>query len=214
MVKNLSRRQLEWLLLFCIIITATRQFYQNVLFASHFQIGSSLLYFLLGYYFHTYEFNRKQLLAIFSLGIFSIVGMSWLNYDREYIHQKHGDFFYLYDGIFVILLSCFVFILFKQLFGRDKPATNFIERFFLKLSGYSYGIYIAHPLFISFLWYSGLSWFSFSQWESKIVFSDDLTVRFLFNGAWGAVVMAFIIYLSCALFFYLAEKARALKYFT
>ncbi|MFZ6009288.1 MAG: acyltransferase, partial [Bacteroidota bacterium] len=213
MVKNISRHQLEILLLVCIGLISLKQFYPNVLFVSHFQIGSSLMYFLLGYYLHTYELTRRKRIVIYILGGIGALAMTFGNYVLEYKSGSHHDQLFLYDGIFVVLLSTWVFMLFRYGF-KHATTIGVVKKFILRLSSYSYGVYIAHPLVISFLWYSGVSFFTFTQWESTITFSEDLKVIFMFHGAWGAVVMTLIVFSCSSLVLYLADRAKVLKLFS
>lgn len=214
MVRNLSKNQLEVFLLFSFLIIALKQFYPSMLFVSHFQIGSSLLYFLLGHYFHTYDLTKVQRIVVFAAGIFAVVGMTYGNHVLEYESGRHADLLYQYDGIFVMLLTVFVFVSFKYAFKNEDPHIGRFKQFVLKLSQYSYGIYISHPLIISFLWYGGFSWLTFSQWEAVVTPSDNLKVIFSFNGAWGAVVMTLIVFSCSALFLYFVDKMKALKFFS
>jgi len=214
MVKNMSRGQLELLLIILVAIISIKQFYPNILFVSHFQFGSSLLYFLLGHYFHIYKLKTNQRAALFIIGLICAIAMSYGNYYLEFVSGRHGDFLYQYDGIFVILISSTAFVFFKSVLENSDGEVGFLKSKISKVSKYSYGIYIAHPLAISFLWYGGGSLFSFSQWESTIFLSEETSIIFQFNGAWGAIVMTVLIFVTCWLFLYFMEKVRLLKFFS
>jgi surface polysaccharide O-acyltransferase-like enzyme len=213
MLKNLSQKELGTFVSIGVGAYCLRMFFPNLIVVDHFELGSYFVYFILGFYLNKYPPAKKLRVAIYMTGILAAVLMTCLNYSAEYIHKGHQDRYYNTDGAFVYAMSIVVFVLFRQIAGQQNGPGGPLKRGMLFISSCSYGIYIAHPLLISFLMYGDFKFFSFST-AKMVVTLWGYKLSFIMNNAWGAIVQSLIMMSVLLLFFYLLKKLRLLRYFT
>jgi len=213
MVKALSQKELGMLVAIGAGIYSLRLFMPRLIVADHFELGSYLVYFLLGHYLYQYPPGKILRRWIYAVAIAAAILMTWLNYTVEYLHKGHGDNYYRTDGFFIYVLSIAVFTLFQQMAGSSRERGGPLRRSLLFISSCSYGIYIAHPLLISFLIYGHFKSFSFST-SLAIITAWGYKVSFIMNNAWGAIVQSLIMMVILLLFFYLVKRLRLSRYFT
>lgn len=214
MVRTLSKRELGLFVLIGIGIYSIRFFLPGLIIINDFTIGSYLVYFLLGYYLFTFPPEKKLRRIIYAVAIGAAIAMTWINYVKEYLHKGHQDETYRTDGFFVYMLCIGIFVFFQHNIRQSTDAKpGFWKKLILFISSNSYGIYICHPLLISFLVYGTFSWFSFStaRWVLTV---PGYRLSFYMNNAWGAIVQSWIMMSVLLLFFYLAKLLRISRYFT
>ncbi|HXB05561.1 MAG TPA: acyltransferase family protein, partial [Puia sp.] len=213
MVRALSKRELGIFVLIGVGIYSLRLFLPGLILINDFAIGSYLVYFLLGYYLFTYPPEKKLRMLIYTVAIGAAIGMTWLNYVQEYVHKGHQDINYQTDGFFVYMLCIGIFVFFQHAIRQSAEGPGILKKLVLFISSNSYGIYIAHPLLISFLVYGTFSWFRFST-ARFVLTIPGYRLTFFMNNAWGAIVQSLIMMGVLLLFFYLVKKLRLSRYFT
>jgi surface polysaccharide O-acyltransferase-like enzyme len=213
MVRALTQKELGLLVAIGVGVYSLKTFIPGLLVVDHFQLSAYIFYYLLGYYLYKYPPGKTFRTLIYIAGIVSAVLMTWLNYRVEYVHKGHGDSYYASDGAFVYAITVAVFIFFQRLFRGPGTGGGPVRRGALFISSNSYGIYIAHPLVISFLLYGDLGSFSFSTAQCKFILAG-YRVTILMNNAWGVVVQAMLVMVALLVFFYLVSKLRLQRYFT
>lgn len=213
MVRALTQKELGLLTAIGVGVCSLKTFMPSLLVVDHFQISAYLFYYLLGYYLYKYPPGKTFSTLIYIVGIVAAVMMTWLNYRTEYVNKGHGDSYYASDGFFVFAITVAVFIFFQQLFRGSGTGGGPIRRCALFISANSYGIYIAHPLVISFLLYGDLGSFTFTTAQCKFILAG-YRVTLMMNNAWGVVVQAMLVMAALLVFFYLVRKLRLQRYFT
>lgn len=211
MIRALTRKELLLFLLLGVGFCSLRALFPTLLVADRFGLSGYLVYFILGYYLHTYPPGKKERRVIYLTGILSAILMTWANYSREYVHGGHKDGYYSSEGPFTYAITIALFVFFRQyITGAGRSLPGKAARF---ISANSYGIYIAHPLVISLLLYGKFGSFTFSPSLSTFVLSG-YKISLIMNSAWGAVVQAMIVTVILLMFFYLVGKLRLQRYFT
>lgn len=106
-------------------------------------------YFVMGYIlsrkFKNTKLTKKNnifCIFLYGLSIFTIVLITFV---CSLVHNMAYDYTLWYRGVFSIIASCSVFIFFIG--NEDK----FKNKFVLKLSKYSFGVYLIHILFLKIL---------------------------------------------------------------
>lgn len=110
-------------------------------------------YFILGHLLNTAEISKKTETVIYALGAagFIITPLATILSSRSY---NVPDKFFLGNltlNVFACAVAVFVFT--KQHSGYLKSGTK-LSRFIIRLSVYSFGIYLIHPLFVDELNYT------------------------------------------------------------
>jgi surface polysaccharide O-acyltransferase-like enzyme len=214
MVKALSQKELGTLVAIGAGVYSVKLFMPRLIIADHFEIGSYLVYFLLGHYLYQYPPGKALRRWIFGAAIGAAILMTWLNYTVEYLHKGHGDNYYRTDGFFIYVLSIAVFTLFQHMSGSSPDGSRGVwKRLLSFISSCSYGIYIAHPLLISFLIYGHFRFFTFSTSLSFITVWG-YKVSLIMNNAWGAIVQSMIMMVILLIFFYMVKRLKLSRYFT
>jgi len=213
MVKALSRKELGTLVAIGVGVYSLRMFMPRLIIVDHFEMGSYLIYFLLGHYLYQYPPGKTLRIWIFGTAVAAAILMTWLNYTTEYLHKGHGDNYYRTDGVFVYVLSIGVFTLFQQMAGSAEESKGVLKRLLLFISNSSYGIYIAHPLLTSFLLYGYFEFFSFST-SLAVITVGGYKISFIMHNVWGAIVQSVIMMVILLIFFYLTKKLKISRYFT
>jgi surface polysaccharide O-acyltransferase-like enzyme len=99
-------------------------------------------YFILGYYLSTQKINKSIMFSSFLI----LIGL-FITIMGNYIYP--GNEFENYLSPNIMILSSGVFLLFKNF---RLPKNMFLKKLILKISRYSYGIYLIHAVFISILY--------------------------------------------------------------
>jgi surface polysaccharide O-acyltransferase-like enzyme len=215
MIRSLSKRQVELLLAIGICSYSLKAILPDLIVVDNFQVGSNLVYFILGFYLHTYPPGKKGRQVIYLTGIVSAILMTWLNYTTEYLHKGHQDTYYLTSGFFVYSISTAVFVLFQRNVGMvaGTGIRNIVNRIMVFISSCSYGIYIAHPLIMNFLLFSNFSFFSFST--NYCIFTlPGYKISLTMDNAWGAIVLSGMVLAFLVLLLYPIKKSGLLRYFS
>lgn len=213
MVRALSKKELEALAAIGVGIYSVRLFMPRLIVADHFEMGSYLIYFLLGHYLYRYPPGKVLRRWIFGTAIAAAIIMTWLNYTVEYLHKGHGDNYYRTDGFFIYALSIAVFTLLQRTAGSPGEGKGAWRKLLLFISSCSYGIYIAHPLLISFLIYGHFRFFTFST-SLAVITCTGYKISFIMNNTWGAIVQSLLMMVILLIFFYLVKRLKLFRYFT
>jgi surface polysaccharide O-acyltransferase-like enzyme len=213
MLRNLSQQELGAFVAIGVGLYSLKLFFPHLIVIDDFEIGSYLVYFILGHYLYKYPPGKKMQVGIYATGIAAALVMTWLNYATEYVQKGHKDTYYNTEGFFVFALSIAIFVLFRQLTSPDDTGRGPVKRLLLFISSCSYGIYIAHPLLISFLIYGQFEFLTFSTARTVLLlFGSQLT--FIMNNAWGAFCQSVLMMVILLVFFYGIKKVRLWRYFT
>lgn len=104
-------------------------------------LPSYVFYFLLGYYLWVYGSSSRRVSACLAL----VVMVGCLAQAAYVLSGDYGDWLRSADSVFVTALSVLVFLAMRRLFDRPYKSGGVVER----LSSYSFGIYVVHPLFLN-----------------------------------------------------------------
>ena len=102
-----------------------------------------ITYFIIGHWLYSHEISCRMRNILFLLAVLSIVGgiigTRWLSYRMGCSHN------FFYDDLhpFIVLQGIAVFVFFKDRFRSLSPKWRPVV---IKLSNYSFGIYLVHPL--------------------------------------------------------------------
>lgn len=127
--------------------------------------GGFVGYWLLGFYLNKYYIGKKTKIALYILAplalCFTIIATAVLSYQSG---EADGRW-YEYLGLNVALMSCGVFVFFKEKVSKIHFSQK-AEKIILFLSKNSFGIYLVHAFFLDLLRYNGISSLSFNPWIS------------------------------------------------
>lgn len=104
-----------------------------------------ITYFMIGHWLYSHEISSRMRNILYLLAVLSIVGgiigTRWLSYRLGCSHN------FFYDDLhpFIVLQGIAVFVFFKDRFGNISPKWRPVV---IKLSNYSFGIYLVHPLWM------------------------------------------------------------------
>ncbi len=102
-------------------------------------------YFVLGYFLSKAELSSKQKKLIYILGILGFAGTVGFSSAISIIMHKPIDIFTDYFSLTVLLESIAVFVFFKYLNPKlSEKSAGIISR----LSKYSFGVYLVHPMIL------------------------------------------------------------------
>ena len=102
-----------------------------------------ITYFIIGHWLYSHEISCRMKNFLYLLAVLSIVGgiigTRWLSYRLGCSHN------FFYDDLhpFIVLQGIAVFVFFKDRFRSLSPKWRPVV---IKLSNYSFGIYLVHPL--------------------------------------------------------------------
>ncbi|NML19640.1 acyltransferase [Pseudoflavitalea sp. G-6-1-2] len=215
MVRGLSKSQLELFLLIGITLLSVRVFYQNLFLVDNFQLGGNLIFFVLGYYLHTYPPTPKFRWTLYISAIVLAILSVWLTYRKEYVGMAHDDTFYKTHGIFVFVFSSAVYVLIHQLFStgiEEKPDGKF-RKLILFISSNSYGFFLAHPLIINILLFSKSRFYTLTT-SNFTLHLGGKDIGFTMNNQVGAYFLATLVFFILCICFYVARKIKLTKYLT
>jgi len=111
------------------------------------------LYFVLGWYLHSTNLSEKARKIIYTLGIVSLLATVLLT-SATSLWQKtpiHSFLEYLTPNTFFVSVSVFVFAKYHFSYGKLSPKLITVLQ---KLSLYSFGVYLVHPLLYDILRYN------------------------------------------------------------
>lgn len=141
------------------------------------------LYFVLGWYLHTTDFSAKHRKVIYILGTTGMLFTVIMTWTLSYCNQTPIHIFldYLTPNTFFVSIAVFVFAKYHFRYGNLSPkAISLLQR----LSRYSFGVYLVHPLLYDVLLYQ----FGYDLMSQNILFSVSVTslgiyaASFLFSG--------------------------------
>ena len=156
----------------------------------YFPLGFTV-YFVGGYYLSRRDFCRREEAVLYAVGILALL----FSIIAPVVHAKTqgapSAVFYNYDSLNVLLTSVPIFVFAKQHLNllssreggdRQTKALAFIR----KLSKYSFGVYLVHPMVIELLQHFGIDTFSCNAFFSVpllaiFVFAASTAISALLN---------------------------------
>ena len=124
----------------------------------YFPLGFTV-YFVGGYYLSRRDFSRKEEIVLYCIGIAGLLFSIFAPVVHAKAQGAPSDIFYNYNSLNVLLTSVPIFVFAKQHlnFPRMGERAYAILR---KLSKYSFGVYLVHPMVIELLQHFGIDTFS------------------------------------------------------
>ena len=141
-----------WFLAVSVLPFITRFADTNIILELSFATGYTG-YLVLGYILSRMPINKKIILAAAAIYLLSVCATGAANFILTYLHKGFFDgYFREYLAPTVIAMSVSAFILIRQL-GTLNIFTNskLISLLVLHLSEFSYGIYLSHVLFLTWI---------------------------------------------------------------
>ena len=134
-------------------------------------------YFVGGYYLSRKEISRREELILYAVGAVGLLASVFAPVAYARAQGAPSDLFYRYDSLNVLCTAVPIFVFAKQHlnFPRMGERAYAVLR---KLSEYSFGVYLVHPLIIEFLQYIGIDTF-----VCNAFFSVPLLAVFVFAAA-------------------------------
>ena len=115
-------------------------------------------YFILGYFIANIDLTKKQRTVVYVLGILGFISTVLLTMVSSWKLNEPFIKYYSEFNINVLFEAIAVFVWFKY----RKCENDRINKFILKLSKYSFGVYLVHVFIIELLKYLGLNTLSFN----------------------------------------------------
>ncbi len=109
-------------------------------------VGGYTFYFIIGYYFTKIKLNAKQYVMMGAFCFFGILSTAVLTYKFSHILEKNCSEFYSFTSVNVLFQALFVFSLYQLI--NKIPFSPGAKSVILKLSKYSFGVYLVHDFFI------------------------------------------------------------------
>ena len=140
----------------------------------YFPLGFTV-YFVGGYYLSRRDFSRKEEIVLYCIGIAGLLFSIFAPVVHAKAQGAPSDIFYNYNSLNVLLTSVPIFVFAKKHlnFPRMGERAYAILR---KLSKYSFGVYLVHPMVIELLQHFGIDTFSCNAF-----FSVPLLAVFVFT---------------------------------
>ena len=156
----------------------------------YFPLGFTV-YFIGGYYLSRRDFSLKEEIVLYSVGILAFLFSIFAPVVHAKAQGAPSAVFYNYDSLNVLLTSVPIFVFAKQHLNlsssreggdRQTKALAFIR----KLSKYSFGVYLVHPMVIELLQHFGIDTFSCNAFLSVpllaiFVFTASTAISALLN---------------------------------
>ena len=144
--------------------------------------GGYLLYVILGYYLHNFDFSKKTLNIIYIFGFLSLLLTIILTIYHSIYLGVNSEVFFNYLSPNVMIMSMCVFLIFKNI----KNCSNSFSKVLSFFSKYYFGIYLIHGLVMGLFIKFGL--FSLNVYLpllclilSVLVFITSLLISFLMS---------------------------------
>jgi len=215
MVRSLTRRELEILLLIGVGAYSIRTFYPNLFIVDNIQIGSHLVFFILGHYLYRYPPEKKVRRSMYITGLCSAILAAWLSYYKEYVDKGHQDTFYKTNSFFIFAISIAIFVFFQQNIqpAADDKANSPIRKAILFVSSNSYGFFLAHPLIINILLYSNFKFYTLTTSRLTLKLGGK-EAGFEMNNTAGGYLLSLLVFIILLVVFYIIKRVRLTRYVT
>lgn len=110
-------------------------------------VSGYTIYYILGHYLNKYEVQKKHRILIYIFAVFSVVATVFVSY-WHYDSKKNGEpFIFEFLSPTVLIVSVAVFLLFKYNISKIKFKER-SQKFIIKLSSMTFGIYLSHMVFV------------------------------------------------------------------
>ena len=131
-------------------------------------------YFIGGYYLSRRDFSRKEEIIFYCIGVAGLLVSVFAPVALSRAQGAPSDIFYTYNSLNVLCTSVPIFVFAKQHLNFPRMGEK-AYTFLRKMSKYSFGVYLVHPMVIELLQHFGIDTFSCNAF-----FSVPLLAVFVF----------------------------------
>ena len=131
-------------------------------------------YFIGGYYLSRRDFSRREEITLYCIGVAGLLVSVFAPVALSRAQGAPSDIFYTYNSLNVLCTSVPIFVFAKQHLNFPRMGEK-AYTFLRKMSKYSFGVYLVHPMVIELLQHFGIDTFSCNAF-----FSVPLLAVFVF----------------------------------
>ena len=131
-------------------------------------------YFIGGYYLSRMDFSRREEITLYCIGVAGLLVSVFAPVALSRAQGAPSDIFYTYNSLNVLCTSVPIFVFAKQHLNFPRMGEK-AYTFLRKMSKYSFGVYLVHPMVIELLQHFGIDTFSCNAF-----FSVPLLAVFVF----------------------------------
>lgn len=131
-------------------------------------------YFIGGYYLSRRDFSRREEITLYCIGVAGLLVSVFAPVALSRAQSAPSDIFYTYNSLNVLCTSVPIFVFAKQHLNFPRMGEK-AYTFLRKMSKYSFGVYLVHPMVIELLQHFGIDTFSCNAF-----FSVPLLAVFVF----------------------------------
>ena len=131
-------------------------------------------YFIGGYYLSRRDFSRREEIILYCIGVAGLLVSVFAPVALSRAQGAPSDIFYTYNSLNVLCTSVPIFVFAKQHLNFPRMGEK-AYTFLRKMSKYSFGVYLVHPMVIELLQHFGIDTFSCNAF-----FSVPLLAVFVF----------------------------------
>ena len=131
-------------------------------------------YFIGGYYLSRRDFSRREEITLYCIGVAGLLVSVFAPVALSRAQGAPSDIFYTYNSLNVLCTSVPIFVFAKQHLNFPRMGEKACT-FLRKMSKYSFGVYLVHPMVIELLQHFGIDTFSCNAF-----FSVPLLAVFVF----------------------------------
>ena len=116
-------------------------------------------YFIGGYYLSRMDFSRREEITLYCIGVAGLLVSVFAPVALSRAQGAPSDIFYTYNSLNVLCTSVPIFVFAKQHLNFPRMGEK-AYTFLRKMSKYSFGVYLVHPMVIELLQHFGIDTFS------------------------------------------------------
>ena len=131
-------------------------------------------YFIGGYYLSRRDFSRREEITLYCIGVAGLLVSVFAPVALSRAQGAPSDIFYTYNSLNVLCTSVPIFVFAKQHLNFPRMGEK-AYMFLRKMSKYSFGVYLVHPMVIELLQHFAIDTFSCNAF-----FSVPLLAVFVF----------------------------------
>ena len=131
-------------------------------------------YFIGGYYLSRRDFSRREEITLYCIGVAGLLVSVFAPVALSRAQGAPSDIFYTYNSLNVLCTSVPIFVFAKQHLNFPRMGER-AYALLRKMSKYSFGVYLVHPMVIELLQHFGIDTFSCNAF-----FSVPLLAVFVF----------------------------------
>ena len=142
-------------------------------------------YFIGGYYLSRRDFSRREEIILYCIGVAGLLVSVFAPVALSRAQGAPSDIFYTYNSLNVLCTSVPIFVFAKQHLNFPRMGEK-AYALLRKLSKYSFGVYLVHPMVIELLQHFGIDTFSCNAFFSVLllaifVFAVSMLISALLN---------------------------------